>query len=173
MSFCIKATIRAFVAPEHVLSCADTLWRQILSELEHRTEQQHESGAFLLGVLIGGRREVREAIFYDDLDPCAYASGVCVLQGDAFARLWSICRGRKLTVLADAHTHPHDAFQSQSDRTNPMVARDGHVAIIVPNFARPPVRTQELGIFEYAGQHEWLDRGPNRTPGYFYTGFWS
>jgi hypothetical protein len=149
------------------------LWRQVLSELERRTERQHESGAFLLGVHIGGRREIQDAVYYDDLDPAACASGVCVLHGDAFARLWSICRTRKLTVVADAHTHPQEAFQSSSDRTNPMVARDGHIAIIVPNFARPPVRFRELGIYEYTGQHEWLDRRVSKTPGYFYTGFWS
>lgn len=173
MSFSIKATIRAFAAPEHRLSCATPLWQTIVSGLERRGEQRHESGAFLLGVERNGRREVREAVFYDELDPRAYSTGVCVLYGDAFAKLWARCRATHLTVVADAHTHPEGAFQSMSDRMNPMVARGGHIAIIIPNFAQGPVHRLALGIYEYRGGHEWFDRSPAKTRGYFYTGFWS
>ena len=173
MSFSIKATIRGFVARNHRLSCPGALWQQVLSELARRTENRHESGAFLLGVRDGDRRQIREAVYYDDLDPQAYASGVCVLHGNAFGKLWALCRSRNLTVVADAHTHPREAFQSSSDRTNPMVAREGHIAIIIPNFARGLVPVQAIGIWEYKGQYEWFDRRENKTPGYFYTGLWS
>jgi hypothetical protein len=44
----------------------------------------------------------------------AYASGVCILRGGAFAKLWSMCREKKLTVAADVHTHPAGAAQSSS-----------------------------------------------------------
>jgi hypothetical protein len=173
MNFSIKATIRAFVAPEHRLTCASSAWRQIVAELERRGQGQHESGVFLLGVHHGERREVQAAVYYDELDPNAYASGVCILHGDAFAKLWSICRARNLTVVADAHTHPDEAFQSFSDRTNPMVARLGHIAIVIPNFARWPIQADQLGVYEYRGDHEWTDRNARKAPGYFYTGFWS
>jgi hypothetical protein len=173
MSFSIKATIRAFVAPKHRLSCGPQIWRGLISELERRGRRRHESGVFLLGVERGDRREVREVVFYDDLDPLAYDTGVCVLHGDAFAKLWEICRNRRLTVVADAHTHPGTALQSGSDKANPMVARPRHIAIIVPEFARWPIRHGGLGIYEYCGDHSWIDRNELRAPGYFYTGFWS
>ena len=173
MNFSIKAIIRAFVAPKHGLICSARMWRQILAELERRGENCHESGVFLLGVEHGGRREVLDAIYYDQLDPDAYSSGVCVLHGSAFAKLWALCRERNLTVVADAHTHPVEAFQSSSDKANPMVAQVGHIAIIIPNFAREPVLLRHLRIYEYCGEHEWMDRSPARAPGYFYTGIWS
>lgn len=172
MSFFIKAIIRALVAPKHRLICSAHMWRQILVELERRGEHCHESGVFLLGVERKGRREVLDRIYYDDLDPDAYSTGVCVLHGSAFAKLWALCRQRNLTVVADAHTHPVEAFQSSSDKANPMVAQVGHIAIIIPNFARHPVQTRDLQIYEYCGQHEWIDRCPARAPGYFYTGIW-
>ncbi len=173
MNFSIKATIRAFVTPEHRLSCPSTAWRGIVAELERRGGGQHESGVFLLGVQHGERREVQAAVYYDELDPNAYASGVCILHGDAFAKLWALCRARNLMVVADAHTHPTGAFQSFSDRTNPMVARPGHIAIIIPNFARWPIPPHQLGLYEYRGDHQWTDRNARKAPGYFYTGFWS
>jgi len=176
MSFSIRATIRAWLAPEHCLVCPSGHWREIVAELKRRTEDRHEAGVFLLGVEQGGRRHVRAAIFYDDLDPRAYASGVCILHGDAFAKLWALCRERNLTVVADVHTHPGSGAQSDSDKANPMVARAGHIAIIVPDFARWPISRRRLGVYEYRGQHAWTDRSPGRSPGaanFFYTGLWS
>lgn len=173
MNFSIKAIIRAWWAPESRLSCPAKHWRQIVNELERRGQRQHEAGVFLLGTESDGRRVVRDAVFYDDLDADAYVTGVCVLHGDAFAKLWARCREKGLMVVADAHTHPGLAFQSGSDRTNPMVARAGHIAIIVPDYGRWPIRPHKLGVFEYRGRHEWIDRSPARSPSFFYAGLWS
>ncbi|MBN9523424.1 Mov34/MPN/PAD-1 family protein [bacterium] len=161
------------MAPSHRINCPRKTWRWVIGELHRRGENSHEAGAFLLGCERWGRLQVTDAVFYDELDPAAYATGVCVLHGEAFAALWALCRKRKLTVLADVHTHPRAAFQSESDRTNPMVARAGHVAIIVPNFAAGQPRASELGVFEYRGDHRWRDRTHPTTRNYLYTGFWS
>jgi hypothetical protein len=99
MAFFLRAIIRAFAAPSHRLRCAPPLWRDIVAELERRGERRHEAGAFLLGVDDAGQKEVREVVYYDDLDPHAYDTGVCVLHGDAFARLWTLCREKNLTVV--------------------------------------------------------------------------
>lgn len=169
MSFSIKATIRDFLVPSHRLSCPGPLWRGIVAELERRGGRVHEAGAFLLGVERGGRLAASDVIYYDELDPHAYDTGVCVLRSDAFAELWSRCRQRQLTVVADVHTHPGIAAQSDADRRNPMVARAGHIGLIVPDFARWPIGDGELGLYEYLGKHEWKRR---ESP-FFYTGFWS
>lgn len=167
----IRATLRALLAPEHRLSCAKATWRELLRELRRRGGGRHESGAFLLGVKADDRREVKAVVYYDDLDPHAHDTSICVLHGDSFAKPWKICRERNLSVVADIHTHPGVARQSYSDQTNPMVANVGHVAIIVPNFARAPVVEAALGIYEYSGNYEWKDlSGPSRR-GYLYVGF--
>ena len=173
MILSIKATIRAFVAPDHKLSCPPVLWCHVMTELHLRGGCQHESGAFLLGLERAGRREALDAVFYDELSPRAYASGVCILEADAFSKLWTLCRARKLMVVADLHTHPGSASQSESDRTNPMIARTGHIAVIVPEYASTPVRYNRLGIYEYQGGHRWAAKGHNAAHRYIYTGFWS
>jgi hypothetical protein len=172
MSFSIKAIIRAWWTPEHRVSCPTAFWKRTVQELERRGRHEHEAGAFLLGTERGGRFEVRDVVFYDDLDPRAYATGVCILHGDAFAKLWALCREKKLTVVADVHTHPGAATQSPTDKANPMVARAGHVAIIVPDYASWPIPSGRLGVYEYRGQHEWADHSAGRRR-FFYTGFWS
>ena len=173
MSFSIKTIIRAWLAPKHRLTCPTNFWRETIGELERRGQRKHETGAFLLGIVRNGRREITSSVFYDDLEAEAYSTGVCVLHGNAFAKLWAHCREQGLTVVADVHTHPGAGFQSDADRTNPMVARAGHIAIILPNFARWPICEDQMGIYEYRGQHEWLNRSPSLAPRFFYTGLWS
>ncbi len=115
---------------------------------------------------------IRDAVFYDDLDPQAYATGACTLRGGAFAKLWTLCREKNLTVVADVHTHRSVAIQSLTDKINPMIARAGHVALIVPNFAAWPIPAGHLGVYEYRGQHEWIDRTKSAAGRFFYIGFW-
>jgi proteasome lid subunit RPN8/RPN11 len=173
MIFSFKTTIRALLAPEHRISCPRRLWSIILGELDRRGERRHEAGVFLLGVEKGGRREVKDAVFYDELDPLAYSTGACVLDGDAFANLWALCRERRLSVVADAHTHPGAAVQSRADQAHPMVARAGHVAIIIPKLAVPPLAWAALGIYEYCGEHRWTNHSGKLPKRYFYVGLWS
>ena len=71
MTFSIKATIRAFVAPDHRVSCPRRLWDTVTHELDRRGERAHEAGAFLLGHANGERREVTDVVVYDALDPQA------------------------------------------------------------------------------------------------------
>lgn len=128
-----------------------------MEELFKRSKGRHESGCFILGTVDGEERVARRAIYYDDLESSAYSSGVCILHGDAFAKLWEVCRAEKLTVVADIHTHVNAAFQSEADRTNPMIARTGHLAIIVPNCAGGWVWRHHLGLFRYEGDHRWTN----------------
>jgi hypothetical protein len=111
----------------------------------------------VLGTSQGRKRRAVRCVYYDELDSRAYASGVCVLDGTAFPKLWAICRAEGLSVLADIHTHPGAAFQSEADRRNPMIARSGHLAVIVPHFADGPIWRHRLGLFRYVGDHRWTD----------------
>jgi hypothetical protein len=53
-----------------------------------------------------------------------------------------------------------------------MVANGGHVAIIVPDFARSPIVESTLGIYEYRGGYEWEDFSGCSPRRYLYVGFW-
>lgn len=140
------------------------LWAELMLELHRRTEDRHESGAFLLGRIDGSERRAVKAVYYDDLEPRAYEHGICTLGSRAFARLWSLCGDSGLSVVADVHVHFAKACQSRTDRKNPMIAQPGHLALILPNMARPPICLKSIGIYEYLGSHRWRSLGwPNRT----------
>ena len=174
MTFSIRATIRALAAPRHRLSCPSKVWHRGIAEVARRGEGRHESGAFLLGQRNGLRGRVVQFAYYDDFDPSCLDSGIVVFDGTGFGPLWELCRKAGLSVLADLHTHAGygPARQSSLDRDNPMIARPGHVALIVPKFA-VDFRLQDMGVYEYLGSHQWLDHSGDRAGRYFYTGKWA
>lgn len=142
-----------------ILTIPSGVWDRLLNELHTRTCELHESGAFLLGHMDAGRRRVERVVYYDDLDPRAYSSGLVVMHAASYGPLWDMCKKSGLSVVADIHVHPRLAFQSLADQCNPMVALPGHIALIVPFFARPPVILENLGFFEYCGSHRWRTLG--------------
>lgn len=133
------------------LSISRWLWRRLISDLHHRGQDRRESGAFLLGVREGSRARVRNFICYDDLDPNALDHGYVTLHSRGLKSLWAQCRARQLDVVADVHTHPgRDTRQSSLDQRHPMIPVDGHVALIVPNFANTTRwQLDGVGVHEY------------------------
>lgn len=172
MSYSIREIIWGLVAPQCRLSCSSILWARGLKELNRRGIGCRESGAFLLGTLNESQRRVTRFVYYDDLEPHCLDSGIVIFEGFGYGHLWQICRESGLAVVADIHTHPGVARQSGSDRTNPMVATEGHVALIVPDFARRVVGPTQLGIYEYEGAHHWLNHSGELANNFFYIGIW-
>jgi proteasome lid subunit RPN8/RPN11 len=168
----IRATIRELVAPERHLTCSAKLWESGLKELKRRSGGYRESGAFLLGCQSDKGRRVSRFVFYDDLDLHCLDTGIVVFDGSGYGPLWKLCRETKLSVVADVHTHPGAPYQSSLDRDNPMIATSGHIALIVPNFAKRMVRQHEIGIYEYLGNHRWHDHSGRAARDFFYIGLW-
>jgi hypothetical protein len=172
MSFSIAATISRLLAPRHELSCSWLLWGRLIARLRERGRSEtRESGAFLLGFQNPGQpARIVDFVLYDDLDPHSLDTGIIRFDGKHFGKLWAICRARSLTVVADVHVHPGGSGQSASDKADPMVTQAGHLALILPDFARPPVPRDDIGIYRYLGNQAWhtVPRAQRRT--FFHIG---
>lgn len=170
MSYSTQKTTRGCVVVRTKIIIPRATWLTGLAELYRRGGGRHEAGAFLLGKSEKGTSIVSRWVFYDELDPHAYSTGVCILYAESFDRLWSICREAGLAVIADLHTHPGSPKQSQSDRTNPMVSTAGHTALIIPNFASGPHWRHRLGVYRYEGDHQWTNLSGWSARGLLKTG---
>jgi hypothetical protein len=174
MSSLIRPTITAFVAPLHKLAVPRGTWERGAAELARRGQGRRESGAFILGSHRGGRRHADRFVFYDDLDPHCLDSGIVVFDGAVgFPKLWAICRQTDLDVVADVHTHGGlgAARQSGIDERNPMIARRGHIALVVPNLAQGHERTTDIGKHVYAGNFKWKDHSSDEH--FLYVGLFA
>ena len=132
------------------------MWRGLIVELGRRgLDGQREAGAFLLASRLEDERRVARVIYFDELDPCCLVGHIHLRSG-AFSKLWDLCEADGLRVIADVHTHPSVCVaQSDLDRENPMIARTGHLALIVPCYGTRPVKAHEVGVHEYCGDLGW------------------
>ncbi len=132
-------------------------WLKLIRELDRRGDRVRESGAFLLASH-GSVRSVRFA-YYDDLAPSCLTEGYVRFPGEGYVALTRICQQARLRVIGDVHTHPGPGTgQSGADIAHPMMARAGHLALIVPNYARRNrFSLFGVGAFEYQGNERWRD----------------
>lgn len=133
-----------------LLSMDGALFTELVEQLAMRGRGTRESGAFLLAdrKVPDGRRPqpVTAIAYYDDLDP-GCLTGAINFTADGFTALAALCRRAELRVVADIHTHPKGRVaQSPIDAAHPMVALDGHVAIIAPRYAAGAVSPADLGV---------------------------
>jgi len=146
------------------LKISRELWDKLLFELCERGGGRRESGAFMLAKT--GSREIVSTICYDDLDPRALETGIITFHAAGFVKLGDHCQRSGVVVVADVHTHPTEwTGQRRSDRTHPMVAIKGHIALILPDYAAP--NSQPLNgasVYEYRGSHLWKTHKTKTAP---------
>ncbi|MFI1035211.1 hypothetical protein [Streptomyces sp. NPDC020951] len=127
-----------------------SLFRGMIRELARRGAGRRESGAFLLTDRDHPAdclpQPVTAIAYYDDLDP-GCLTGAITFRADGYTALAARCRREGLRVVGDIHTHPFDRVaQSRTDAANPMVALDGHVALIAPRYASGVTDAGVLGV---------------------------
>jgi len=157
-------TIWGFRGRQALLRMRRVEWEAMVAELGRRGQGSRESGAFLLGDRGGDRRTVTQVVYFDDLDPNCLTGGI-EFDGLAYSKLWDICDTKKRRVIGDVHTHPgRGVYQSSLDSANPMIAQDGHVALIIPDFAMHQIEAREVGVHRYDGRHwqTWTDQDAAR-----------
>ncbi len=138
-----------------LLEISAELWGGLMDHLRNQGRCVRESGAFLLGRINSSGRHVTGFLPYEELQADALQEDYVSLSSASFSKLWAICQEHGLSVVADIHTHRLGPQQSHSDKTNPMVALAGHVAIIVPRFAQGKIQLNDIGVHVYCGNHQW------------------
>ena len=144
-------TIWGFRGRRALLRIPKAMWAEMVTQLGRRGDGWSESGAFLLADRGGDRRRITRVVYLDDLDPKCLQGGIH-FDGRAYSKLWDTCSAEQRIVIGDVHTHPGRCVeQSNIDAANPMVAQDGHVALILPDLATRPITAREVGVYRYGG----------------------
>jgi len=138
-----------------ILTIPILVWINLTKDLRKSGKGVNESGAFLLGEK--GSSTISSYILYENLDPQCLDKGYIHFSGAYYVPLWEHCIEKKIQVLADVHTHPtKSVLQSTYDIYNPMISQQGHIAMIIPNFAKKRFQfISNVGVYKYLGSHKW------------------
>jgi proteasome lid subunit RPN8/RPN11 len=94
--------------------------------------QRHEAALCWAGTVAEGRALVTTTLLFTT---AAHRAGVHVSSAQT-GLLYAHCHARGLTLLAQVHSHPGDAFHSVVDERSPHSAERGFLSMVVPNFGR-------------------------------------
>jgi hypothetical protein len=140
-------------------------WFGLIKGLRKKGNGVRESGAFLVAKT--GSMKISKVIFYDDLDPNAFSSGIIVFEGIYHSKLNKLLKEFKGEVIADIHTHPIGCSikQSVSDMNHPMCRLKGHVAFIAPDYATNSfLIPKQCAAYLYKGSFIWQTLVNNNFP---------
>ena len=62
----------------------------------------------------------------------------------------------KMTLVAQIHSHPHEAYHSDTDDRYPIVAVQGGLSIVIPDFAFGPPSIDLWAVYRLAPTGNWL-----------------
>lgn len=85
----------------------------------------------------------------------------------AVAQLLSHLRDTGLSVIAQVHSHPKEAFHSITDDTWAIVRHVGALSLVVPYFARNTTADAflaDIAVFELSPKNEWTEVAPSNFP---------
>lgn len=84
------------------------------------------------------------------------AAGVSVSIGpDELHRLNVWLFESKLTLVAQLHSHPADAYHSDTDDAFPIATTAGSLSLVIPDFARRPFALPDCAVYRLSGAGVW------------------
>jgi hypothetical protein len=84
--------------------------------------------------------------------------GVCItIDSDELFRLNQYLYERGFKIIAQIHSHPADAYHSETDDTYPVATTVGALSLVVPDFARQDFQLSRCAVFRLIPGSGWCE----------------
>lgn len=69
----------------------------------------------------------------------------------------------KMTLAAQIHSHPGEAYHSEMDDLFPIITKEGGFSIVVPHFAFKPFKLKDWAVYRLFPNQNWMELNPNEV----------
>jgi hypothetical protein len=92
------------------------------------------------------------------------ADGVCVSVGPGeLHRINVWLYENSMTLIAQLHSHPTDAYHSDTDDAFPIATTVGSLSIVIPDYARKPFSLVDCATYRLSPQNGWVPMSQNEV----------
>jgi len=123
-------------------------------------EQRHEGVVLWAGQPEGGVFQVTNLLIPRQR-ATRTTEGVCAsVDGDEMYRINAELLRAELRLIAQIHSHPTDAYHSETDDEHALVRTMGCLSLVIPDFAARPFSLADTAVFrlDRAGAWQELDK---------------
>jgi hypothetical protein len=118
-------------------------------------QQGCEGVGFWAGVQDGDRFEVKSAYIPRQLAGTMGEGTMVVVSGEELFRMNVWLHRHRLTLVAQIHSHPGDAYHSDTDDDFAVMSRVGGLSIVVPDYARDPFTLATSAVYRLRPDGVW------------------
>jgi proteasome lid subunit RPN8/RPN11 len=128
---------------------------EIQAHLRRVGRDGYEGLGLLVGRQDGERFEVTQAVIPAQRHRRT-SDGVCVIvEGPELHRLNVWLYRKKLTLVAQIHSHPGRAYHSDTDDAYAVATTVGCLSLVVPDFARRPFELRDVASYRLDAKARW------------------
>ena len=153
----ILAAARRFTFPSE-------LAEECYAALRHRGEEGAELFIALTARAGEGDEEIRfqRAIVPDQVCHRTPQGLLVTIEGEALFALNRACFEQEELLAGQIHSHPSHAYHSGADDELALVQLPGGLSIVVPDFARGPLRPRRWSVYQLRSDGSWRPK-PRRV----------
>lgn len=82
---------------------------------------------------------------------------LAAVDGDEIFRVNKLLNDKGMRLVAQLHTHPGEAYHSDTDDTFPLLSARGALSIVVPDFARGELTFERCAVYRLAAGNVWRE----------------
>lgn len=80
-----------------------------------------------------------------------------MVSGDELFRMNVWLHEHRLRLIAQIHSHPTDAYHSETDDEYAVIAEAGGLSVVVPDFAMQPFHLDRLAVYRRSNGADWVE----------------
>jgi len=80
------------------------------------------------------------------------------VEGDELHRLNKWLYLNKLSLIAQVHSHPREAYHSSTDDEFPIISTVGGISIVIPNFGFGEISKRSWAVYRLQQQSGWVEQ---------------
>ena len=148
---------------QFIIEIPGRLWTETIDGLRKRSKGR-EAACIWAGSRRSGVQEVKKVFFLDDLVGVKGFARRHNVSRNAINQLFEMLRDKKLSIIADLHTHPGTwVGLSEVDMSHPLEYRIGIIMAVIPYYAAVPIEIENIGVHEYCGNGRWRQLLPQEV----------
>jgi proteasome lid subunit RPN8/RPN11 len=137
----------------------------IQQHLREAGSTQREGVAFWAGRLAADVFEVHAALVPAQIQTRSEEGVGVMITGDELFRMNVWLHKNGMTLVAQLHSHPGEAYHSDTDNDYSIVTQAGSISIVVPDFAHGPFSLDSAAVYRLDARGAWseLDAAAAKT----------